>query len=124
VFAPEPLVATRIAACPAALDAVDLPAGLAALRLAADDLLVLAAVAPEVDDPDAIVVADDGWAGAWIEAGAAARLLDRHADWRPPAEGIAQGALAGVPVKVLAAGARTLIVVPAPFAAELAERVT
>ena len=50
------------------------------------------------------------------------RQLARHAEWRPPA-GLAQGALAGVPVKVLATAEATLIVVPLPFAAELVERV-
>ncbi len=83
-----------------------------ALRLAPDDLLVLADVAPEVDDHDAIVVSDAGWAGAWLDVMEAAELLARHAEWRPPADGLAQGALAGVPVKVLAAGGRTLVLVP------------
>ena len=123
MFVPEPVAATRIAARPAALDALVLPDDAVALRLAPDDLLVLADVAPEVDDPDAIVVADDGWAGAWLEEAAAAELLMRHAEWRPPAAGLAQGALAGVPVKVLAAGGRTLVLVPRPFAVELRERV-
>ena len=123
MFAPEPLVATRIAARPEALDALALPPDVPAVRLAPDDLLVLAEVAPEVGDPDAIVVRDAGWAGAWLDPPAAAELLARHAEWRPPADGFAQGAVAGVPAKVLVAGARTLIVVPLPFAAELAERV-
>jgi hypothetical protein len=123
VFAPEAIAATRIAARAAALAALELPAGTVALRLAPDELLVLGEVAPALDDPDAIVLADTGWAGAWLERGAAAELLARHAEWRPPADGLAQGALAGVPVKVLAAAERTLILVPAPFAVELAERV-
>jgi hypothetical protein len=122
VFAPEPVVATRIAAGAAALDALTLPAGTVALRLAADDLLVLADVAPAVADPDAIVVPDAGWAGAWLGAADAAALLARHADWPLPAAGLAQGAAAGVPVKVLVAGDRTLLLVPAAFQAELEER--
>jgi hypothetical protein len=122
VFAPEPVAATRIAAAPAALDALALPAGTVTLRLAPDDLLVLADVAPAVDDPDAIVVPDAGWAGAWLEPAAAAALLARHADWPLPAAGLAQGAAAGVPVKVVVAGDRTLLLVPAAFQAELAER--
>jgi hypothetical protein len=123
VVAPEPLQATRIAARPAALDALPLPPGLPALRLAADDLLVLGEVDVRPDDPDAIVAPDDGWAGAWLAPADAAELLARHAEWRPPADGLAQGALAGVPVKVLITPARTLIVVPGPFVAELVERV-
>jgi hypothetical protein len=123
VFAPEPLPATRIAAQPAALDAVALPDDVVTLRLAPDDLLVLAEVAPAVADLDAIVVVDDGWAGAWLDRATADELLARHAEWRPPAEGLAQGGLAGVPVKVLTAGARTLLLVPRPFAVELQERV-
>jgi hypothetical protein len=122
VFAPEPVVATRIVAAPAALDAVQLPASAVALRLAPDDLLVLADVSPDVADPDAVVVPDPGWAGAWLEVGVAADLLARHADWQVPDGGLAQGAAAGVPVKVFVAGDRTLLLVPAAFAAELVER--
>lgn len=123
MFAPEPLVATRIAASPAALDALVLPVPAPALRLAPDDLLVLADVAVAPDDPDAIVARDPGWAGIWLSPSDAAELLARHAEWRPPADGLAQGAVAGVPVKVLATAEATLIVVPLPFAAELVERV-
>jgi hypothetical protein len=122
VFGPEPVVATRVAASPAALDALELPAGTVSLRLAPDDLLVLADVAPAVDDPDAIVVPDAGWVGAWLDPAVAAALLARHADWPLPAAGLAQGAAAGVPVKVLVADGRTLLLVPAAFRAELAER--
>jgi hypothetical protein len=122
VFAPEPVVATRVAAAPAALDALELPAGTVTLRLAPDDLLVLADVSPAVADPDAIVVADAGWAGAWLDPAVAAALLARHADWPLPAAGLAQGAAAGVPVKVVVADDRTLLLVPAAFQAELAER--
>jgi hypothetical protein len=123
VFAPEPVVATRIAASPAALDALELPTDAPALRLAPDDLLVLADVAVAPADPDAIVVPDAGWAGARLVPADATELLARHAEWRPPADGLAQGALAGVPVKVLATAEATLVVVPLPFAAELRERV-
>jgi hypothetical protein len=123
VFAPEPLAATRIAARADALDALELPAGTVALRLAPDDLLVLADVAVAPDDPDAIVARDPGWAGIWLSPSDAAELLARHAEWRPPADGLAQGAVAGVPVKVLATAEATLIVVPLPFASELVERV-
>jgi hypothetical protein len=122
VFAPEPVVATRIAATPAALDALTLDAGTVALRLAPDDLLVLADVSPAVADPDAVVVPDPGWAGAWLEAGAARDLLARHADWPLPAEGLAQGSAAGVPVKAVVAGDRTLLLVPSAYAVELVER--
>ena len=122
MFAPEPLVATRIAASPAALDALVLPAPAPALRLAPDEVLVLADVTVAPDDPDAIVVRDPGWAGVGLPPADAAARLARHAEWRPPA-GLAQGALAGVPVKVLATAEATLIVVPLPFAAELVERV-
>ncbi len=122
MFAPELVTATRIAASPAALDALALGAETVALRLAPDDLLVLADVSPGVADPDAIVLADAGWAGAWIDPAAATALVARHADWPLPAAGLAQGALAGVPVKVFTAAGRTLVLVPAAFRAELEER--
>jgi hypothetical protein len=122
VFAPEPVVATRIAALPAALDALPPEAGVVTLRLAPDDLLVLADVSPAVADPDAVVVPDPGWAGAWLDAAAARELLARHADWQLPEAGLAQGAAAGVPVKVVVAGDRTLLLVSSAYAAELVER--
>jgi hypothetical protein len=122
VFAPEPFVATRIAATAEALDALAPAEDVVSLRLAPDDLLVLAAVAPDLADPDAIVTPDSGWAGAWLDSGEAAELLARHADWPLPATGLAQGAAAGVPVKVLVEDGRTLLLVPAAFAVELAER--
>ncbi len=122
MFAPEPVVATRIAALPAALDALAFPVAMTALRLASDDLLVLADVSPEVADPDAIVVPDAGWAAVQLEAGVARELLARHTDWPLPAEGLAQGAAAGVPVKVVVSGDRVLLLVPSAYAAELAER--
>jgi hypothetical protein len=124
VFAPEPVVATRIAAVPEALDALALEAGIVALRLAPDDLLVLADISPAVADPDAVVAPDPGWAGVWLEAGAARELLARHADWPLPADGLAQGAVAGVPVKVVVAGDRTLLLVPSAYTAELVERLS
>jgi hypothetical protein len=124
VFAPEAVVATRIAAVPAALDALALDDGVVTLRLAPDDLLVLADVAPVVADADAVVAPDAGWAGAWLESGAARELLARHADWPLPAAGLAQGAAAGVPVKVVVAGDRTLLLVPAAYTAELVERLS
>lgn len=122
MFAPEPVVATRIVAAATALDALELPAGTVVLRLAPDDLLVLADVSPAVADPDAIVVPDAGWAGAWLHPDVARGLLARHADWPVPAGGLAQGAAAGVPVKVLVTPDRTLLLVPAAFRAELVER--
>jgi hypothetical protein len=124
VFALEPVRATRIAAAPAALDALAFPPATMALRLAPDDLLVVADVAPAVADPDAIVVPDAGWAGALLDAGAARELLARHADWPLPDHGLAQGAAAGVPVKIVVAGESVLLLVPSAYAAELVERLT
>src|SRR4051794_35909802 len=136
VFAPEPLAATRIAARAAALDALELPDGTVPLRLAPPApllprppavapgaLLLLGPLAGAPDDADAIGRRDPGGAGGGLRGAEAAALLARHAEWRPPAEGLAQGALAGVPVKMLATAERTLLLVPLPFAVELRERV-
>lgn len=124
MFAPEPVAAVRIVARPEALDGLAPPPGATALRLAPDDLLLLSADAPAVDDPDALVETDAGWAGAWLAPDDAVALLRRHADWPAPPTGLAQGALAGVPVKLLTGGDRTLLLVPAVYVAELLERVT
>jgi hypothetical protein len=123
VSGPEPLRCTRVAATPAAIDALPVPAGVTALRLAPDDLLLLGDVAVVVaGDRDAIVCADDGWAVQRLTPAEADRLVATHGDWLVPATGTAQGSLAGIPVKLQAAGEAVALVVPRPYLADALER--
>lgn len=121
--------ATRIVATPAALDAASWPAGALVLRFAPDEVWVNSAadtaeLAAIVPDPHAIVEPDSGFAGAWLPAGALLDFLARAAEWAPPTgrPAFAQGAAAGLPVKVWLEADRALILVPAPYAADLEER--
>lgn len=116
----EPLVATRVVARPAAIDAVHLSSGTLLMRLAPDDALVIGGDV-QVDDPFAIVVLDSGWV-AWRfgedqmrEALARLCAFEIHA-------GLNQGMVAGLPAKVWIDGERSLVIVAAAYAAEFEDR--
>lgn len=125
----RPLEATRVAAAPAALDALDAqppwPESVLAFRTADDELLVAAPPDFEVaGDPYAIVERETGFSWVWLDAAAAERFLDRECEWERPSvrPALAQGAVAGIPVKLRLESGRTLILVPAPFAAAFQRR--
>lgn len=113
----ERLPATRVVAKPEALDR--LPGG---LRLAPDEALFIDPVG-KVPDEHAIVVEDHSFMGVWMSAEEAAELLERHCEWEPPAQGLAQGAVAGIPAKLWFAEQRVLILVQAPYADDFMERI-
>ena len=124
--APERLVATRVAAAPAALDTARWPAGARVFRIAPDEALVEGVVSPAaVDDPHAIVEAETGFVSHWIDRVRALDVLQRACEWEIPSAcpAFAQGAVAGLPVKVWFEADRVLFIVPAPFAGDFAERV-
>jgi hypothetical protein len=120
----------RVVAAPAALDAAAWPAGTLVLRLAPDDVLVLQAdlddrrIAVAVDDPEAIVEDDAGFAAVVLEEPGASALLPHVVEWPLPARrpALAQGALAGLPARLWCEDERIVVLVPAPFAADLEER--
>jgi hypothetical protein len=117
---PEPLAGWRVVANPSSIDEI----GGVVLRFAPDDALALSDTAPEISDPDAIVERDTGWVSLRLSEKEALELISIHATWHAPVErpSFAQGMLAGLPAKVYLNGAASLIVVPAPFAHELDER--
>jgi ABC-type Fe3+-hydroxamate transport system substrate-binding protein len=124
---PERINAIRIVATPAALDAIAWPAGALALRIAPDEAIITADVKPDailIHDPHAIVVAESGFAAAWIAADEALDFLEHACEWELPRErpAFAQGAVAGLPVKLWLEQDRVLFLVPAPFAIDLKER--
>ena len=121
----ERLTATRVAATPAALDAAHWPNDAIVLRTASDEATVLAAIAPAlIADAHAIVEAETALFGVWILADEALALLERECDWELPAArpAFAQGAVAGLPLKLWFERDRVLFVVSAPFATDFAER--
>ncbi len=74
-------------------------------------------------DPFAIVEPETGLVGVTLGTADAERWVAAHADWLlHPGPGLAQGLVAGVPVKILVRGERAVVLVPTAFAGELADR--
>jgi len=121
----EHLPAIRVVAQPAAIEGTATPDDSIVLRLAPDELLVLGNGPVTVPgDAHAIVVADAGWAGVWLEAAAATGFLRHTCEWELPSTrpAFAQGMVANLAVKLWMETDRTLILIPTALAAELAAR--
>ncbi|MDQ3128530.1 MAG: hypothetical protein M3Q66_08780 [Chloroflexota bacterium] len=119
----EPVTAVRVVASPEALDGARWSGGdVDVLRTASDEAIGLGATAVEVDDPDAIVEPEAGFVVALLDEDDVRRVA-AHTDWEfPTATGeLAQGKVAGVPVKVVG-GRPALLVTNAAYADELRER--
>ena len=122
------IAATRVVAKPEALDAADIPQSSLALRFAADELFITPPLQDEsiilAHDPHAIIISEGGFAGTWLPAYAAIEFLQRNCTWEVP-DGrptFAQGAIAGIPTKLWLEEDQVLFIVPAPYAADFAER--
>lgn len=123
----EPITITRVVSTPSALDTMQHPADGIVLRTAPDEAMVVG-VGPDdvaVDDDHAIVSADGGWSGVWLDADSAVRLLAAGADWHPEPDRpvLAQGMLLQLPIKLWLETDRTLLLTQHAFAADLAERI-
>jgi hypothetical protein len=119
----ERLRGLRAVADPDALDAAtwhgDGP--VTVLRLAPDDAFAIGATGVDVEDEDAIIESEPGFAGAWMAIDAVAH----HIEWPLPTErpALAQGAVANVPARVWLPGhGDVLLVTAAAYADELASR--
>ncbi|HEY8438814.1 MAG TPA: hypothetical protein VIK65_09405 [Candidatus Limnocylindrales bacterium] len=119
----EPVDGLRVVATVAALDSarwhgedVDV------LRIAPDEAFAIGATGAELDDPDAIVEPEVGFAVALLGRGDLATVA-AHTDWSiPEAAGtLAQGKIAGVPAKVLV-GDPTLLVTQVAYVDDLERR--
>lgn len=121
------LEATRVAAKESVLSGLKLHPRGPVLPLAPDEVLVLGAMSrDEIDAPGALVEREDGFAGLWLPADEALAFLRRECAWPLPAArpAFAQGMVAGLPVKLWLEAERVLLVVAAPFAHELSERLS
>lgn len=120
----ELMPATRVVAATAAIDAAELDTDAISLRLAPDELLVLGSGPVAVADEHAIVVADAGWSGVWLDAATAEQFLRHSCEWEPPRArpAFAQGMVAHLAIKVWFEAERTLLLLATPLAAELEER--
>jgi hypothetical protein len=124
VPAPEPIETVRVVASPSAIETVRWASDTVGIRVAADELLVVGADAPDVADPHAIVEPDRGFAAVSIAAASIDDLQGR-ASWPLPREpgSSGQGLLHGVPVKVVVrADGSVVVIVARAYAHELEER--
>ena len=106
------------------------PAGRRTIRFAFDELLTFG----ELDesfvkscDPHAIIVEETSFFAVSLSPDEGSRLLENHCEWEPPSEDSfptqAQGAVAGIPTKILFEQAQWLFVVQSPYVKEFEERV-
>jgi len=122
VRAPEALHGLRVVAEPSVLDALTWPEGVAALRLAPDDLFALAA--PPIEVAGAVVEEESGFVGWWLTFEEVHGHLREHVDWPLPESlpSLAQGLVAGVPAKLWLTSDRALLFCAAAYAHELEAR--
>lgn len=116
------VAAVRIAARPEALDSASWPADATVLRLAADEVLLLDALDAGPPEPDAIVFADMSWVRFVLGASSGREVMARAAAWPPPSQGLGQGMVAGIPVKLVVGESNWWFVVAAVIADEFDER--
>lgn len=130
----ERMIGTRVVSTEKALDSMlsdpAWPAGQDTLRFAFDELLTFGPLDETFikgRDPHAIVTEDASFFGIKLSPERGALLLESHCEWAPPSSDSwpaqAQGAIAGVPTKVLFSEARWLFVVQSPYVADFEERV-
>jgi hypothetical protein len=124
VRAPEPIPALRVMAPPDALDELRWTDGVAPLRVAPDDLLLIGAATVQIAGEHVIVVDEAGFVGWWLTPDELNEAVVPHVDWPLPTArpALAQGLVAGVPAKLWLAQDRTLLLCPAAYAHELVER--
>jgi hypothetical protein len=93
------------------------------LRFAPDEAFGIGATAIDVGDPDAVVEAEAGFVGARFDPFQVSVDLAAHIDWVLPDDPgvLAQGKIAGVPVKLLT-GDLALLITHAAYADELRGR--
>lgn len=120
----ELLVGRRVVAAPSAIEAATWPEGSKVLHFASDDVLVLGPGPIEIIDPHAIVEADAGFCFTRMTEEAIVDLLAENASWQLPETRpcFAQGMIAGLPAKVFVGDGGTMLIAPAPYAAELEAR--
>ena len=122
----EALVARRVIATPAALDAATYPAGALVLRLAPDDVLVIGEGSLTVDDPHAIAADERGFVSLSFSWAGYELVVAPFVDWSLPVQrpALAQGYVAGIPAKVWLDTDRVLLLTNAAYAHELVGRLS
>jgi hypothetical protein len=119
----EPVAGVRVVARPDALDGARWVGDeIEVLRIARDEAFGIGASGVEVDDEDALVEPETGFVTASLAPDDQLDVVE-HLEWTLPDEtgAIAQGKVAGVPVKLLHDDPMTLVV-QAAYADELRRR--
>lgn len=120
---PDVVAAVRIVAPPPSLDAASWPGGATAVRVAPDEVLVVDALEVNPPDPDAIVFPDTSWVRHRVSPADGAAVMAGVASWPPPAAGVGQGMVAGVPAKLVVGPDEWWFLVQGVVAAEFGARV-
>ena len=122
------LMAVRITAKPAAIDAASWPAGAIMVRVAPDDALVIDATVDDAAavaaaDPHAIIEPEAMFRGAWLDAGQLDALVHKL-EWALPLDrpALAQGMACGLAVKIVLLEDRTMLIVSSSAFHEVPER--
>ena len=124
MLAPDRLHGLRVVATPAALDAaVWQPAGIV-LRIAADEALAIGSTDVQLIDPHAIVEPESAFVGWWLDPVQFAELVEPRLEWALPVArpALAQGLVAGLPLKLWLESGRVLVVSSSGLAHEVLER--
>ena len=119
----EPVEGVRVVASAAALDGARWAGDdVDVIRIAPDEALGIGATGVEVDDPDAIIEPEAGFAVGLLGPDDMATLA-AHTDWPiPTGPGrLAQGKIGGVPAKLLV-GDPSILVLQIAYADELERR--
>ncbi|CAN5192085.1 hypothetical protein BH23CHL9_BH23CHL9_03660 [soil metagenome] len=120
----EGLRGLRVVASPEALNTAPWTVQAVVLRFAADDAFAIGATGIDVTDEEAIVAEETGFVGAWLSPDDLAERVIPHIEWPLPdaRPALGQGLIAGVPCKLWLTSDRALLLCPAAYAHDLAER--
>jgi hypothetical protein len=120
------MLATRIVAQPDALDGIAGADDLILMRVAADELLIFPPQDVTISDEFAIIIEDGSFSGGWFAMEEALDFLLYNTEWELPAArpAYAQGNVAGIATKLHFLEDRVLIIVPAPYAQEMEDRMS
>jgi hypothetical protein len=121
---PTRLHGLRVVATPTALDlATWRPAGIA-LRVAADEMLAIGSTDVDLDDPSAIIEPESAFVGWWLTPDQFATFVVPHLEWTLPMHrpSLAQGLVAGVPLKLWLEADRILVITSSGLAHEAVVR--
>lgn len=120
----ERLNGLRVVSTPAALDAARWrPHGIV-IRMAADEAFAIGSVDVELADRFAIVEVESAFVGWWLSLDQFAERIEHRLEWVLPTArpALAQGLVAGVPVKLWLEHDRVLVIASSGLAHEVAER--